>query len=964
MKHIRHIFATNGPPGAQSAIRPHRTPHSRNDPLRTTDPLPELSASLRRAVPGGVRDEPADRLAVAHDASHFILTPRAVVTPRTTEQVASLLRGSAHFSVGLTFRSGGTSLSGQAVTDGVIVDTRRHFGRIEVLDEGARVKVGPGATLRQVNLRLAPYGRKLGPDPASETACTIGGVVANNSSGMACGIQDNSYRTLDSMVFVLPSGTTIDTGLPDANQRLQDSEPTLYAGLIALRDRLRASPSSVAEVKRQYTIKNTMGYGLNAFLDYDVPVHILSHLIIGSEGTLAFVAEVTFRTVPLMPHAASALLVFPDLATGMGHLSELVAHGPTTVELLDSASLRIAQKSLRPSSPIHGITIADHAGFLVEYQANSTAELADLVTDADRLISCFSLSMSCHFTVDTDERADLWHMRKGLYATVASGRPAGSSVLLEDIAVPIAAVSDTCGELVSLFDRYDYDRNIVFGHAKNGNLHFTLNEWLTDTTAPPRYQAFTEDLVDLVLAHGGSLKAEHGTGRMMAPFVRRQFGDELYQIMVELKRLCDPTGLLNPGVIITDDLSIHTRNFKITPESDPEVDRCVECGYCEPVCPSRNLTLTPRQRIVLRREMVRAATAGDDTLFDHLRHRFVYDGISTCAVDGMCQTACPVEIDTGELVRRLRSENIGRGEEWIWEQAARHWAAVTHVSRLALSTAAHIPAPIVVRTLAAGRTALGSDRVPLWGPDLPGGGEARRAHRSLRPNAVYFPSCMGSVFGQSATAGGVRAAFAELCERGGVELRVPQGIENACCGTPWKSKGFRRGYEIMSTTLAQLLNEATEGGRLPVVSDASSCTEGLGTVAAEHGIHVIDSVTFVRDYVLGRVEVKTRLASLVLHPTCASTRLGVIDDMIALAHEISEDVVVPDAWGCCAFAGDRGLLHPELTRSATASEADAVDRSRLRAAHVSCNRPCEIAMTRATGIEYRHIIELVNETTR
>jgi len=924
---------------------------------------PSISSTLEAAVPNGVREEPADCLGAAHDASHFLLTPRAVVTPRSTEQVAAMMRESARLGLGLTFRSGGTSLSGQAVTKGILVDTRRHFGGIEVLNDGAIVRVGPGVTIAQVNARLSCYGRKLGPDPASESACTIGGVVANNSSGMACGTEFNSYRTLSSMIFVLPSGTTIDTAAADADNRLRVSEPELYAGILALRDRIRNNATSVTNLRRQYSIKNTMGYGLNAFLDHTNPVDILSHLIVGSEGTLAFVAEVTFRTVSRPAHAATGLLVFADLDTAMDHLRALTAHRPATIELLDAASLRIAQGVLNSSATLRDLIVDAHAAFLVEYQDEALSSLRDRVAASQLLVRRFPLVLAARFTEDPAERSDLWHMRKGLYASVASRRPPGSNVLLEDIAVPVEAVAETSNALLSLFESHGYDSNIIFGHAKDGNLHFTLNEWLTETTAPPRYQAFTEDLVDLVLSKSGSLKAEHGTGRMMAPFVRKQFGDELYEIMVELKGLCDPDCLLNPGVLISDNPAAHIEHFKITPATDPEVDRCVECGFCEPVCPSRHLTITPRQRIILRREMARASMAGDDVLFRHLRVRFAYDGLSTCAADGMCQTACPVQIDTGELVRRLRSENASAAESWAWQQAACHWDAVTHLGRVALDTATRVPDAVVVRILTTARAGLGAERVPLWTPDLPRAGQPRHPRSPASPEAVYFPSCIGAMFGPPEHSSGVRAAFEDLCNRAEVRLRIPRGIENLCCGTPWKSKGLHRGYETMVRALSDALGEATDQGALPVVCDASSCTEGLRLAATTHGVEVLDSVTFVRHHVIGRLTVSKPLSSIALHPTCASTRLNLNDDLLELAREISISVSVPDDWGCCGFAGDRGLLWPELTASATAPEAMALARLPAPAAHASSNRTCEIAMARATGAPYRHLLELVNEAT-
>ena len=210
-----------------------------------------------------------DRHAAAHDASHFLLTPQVVVTARNAAEVGRLFAVSARHGVPLTLRSGGTSLSGQAVTDGILVDVRKGFRTTQVLDDGARVRTQPGVTVRRLNAELARYGRKIGPDPASESACTIGGVVANNSSGMACGTVENTYRTLDSMVLVLPSGTVVDTGAPDADARLRHDEPEIFTGLLRLRDRVRANPASVAKIRQQFAMKNTMGYGLNALLDFD-----------------------------------------------------------------------------------------------------------------------------------------------------------------------------------------------------------------------------------------------------------------------------------------------------------------------------------------------------------------------------------------------------------------------------------------------------------------------------------------------------------------------------------------------------------------------------------------------------------------------------------------------------------------------------------------------------------------------
>lgn len=923
--------------------------------------LPPTGAGIIAAIEAAcanVGTRATDRLAAAHDASHYLLTPQAVVAPSSMAEVGNLFAVSRALGVPLTFRSGGTSLSGQAGTSGVLVDTRRNFRSIAVLDEGLRVRTGPGATVRAVNLRLARHGRKLGPDPASEIACTIGGVVSNNSSGMSCGTHANSYRTLDSAIFVLPSGTVLDTGRPDADDELRTLEPALYEGLIVLRDRVRSNPQSVATIRSLYSIKNTMGYALNSFLDHDHPVDIFEHLVIGSEGTLAFVAEATFNTVPVLPHVATGLLMFPDLSAATSALPALVSAGFATIELLDATSLRVAQRGPDATDELRALRVVDHAALLVEYQEETRDALTARLAEAPRVFADLTLAEPGRLSSDSSRRAQLWHLRKGLYTLVAGNRPSGTTALLEDIAVPVEHLYETCQELTRLFDIYQYKDSVIFGHAKDGNVHFMLNERFDHPESMARYEAFTEAMVDLVLRQGGTLKAEHGTGRIMAPFVRRQYGDELYAVMQEIKRLIDPAGLLNPGVLLNEEPNGHITNLKTAPTIESEVDSCVECGYCEPACPSKDITLTPRQRIVLRRELADAEASGDDDLATQLRLEYSYDGVQTCAVDGMCQTACPVQINTGDLVRRLRTENQNSVMQAGWKAASKHWGIISSAGGTAMTLANAMPPLLPKGATAVGRALLGSDVVPQYSEDLPPGGTQRRPIASDEAIAVYFPSCTNAMFGPVGK-GGVRASFLELCERAGVGIATPGDIPSLCCGTPWKSKGLIDGYDVMKERVTTLLRRATRDGQLPVVCDASSCTEGLSILLAsaqESKIRVIDVVEFVDAEVLHRLPAGKKVPSVTLHPTCSSVQLGLEGALKRVSAAAAEEVVVPDEWGCCAFAGDRGMLHPELTASATAQEAaEAIHADTT--AYASLNRTCELGMTRATGREYEHILQ-------
>ena len=918
-----------------------------------------MSKTPRGALPS-LKNDLLSRHALAHDASHFLFIPQHVAEAKCTADVVALMGHARSAGQALTFRSGGTSLSGQAGGTGILVDSRKAFSGLEIVDEGHRVRVEPGVGLRRANARLVKYSRRLGPDPASEVACTIGGVIANNSSGMTCGTKENSYQTLESAEIVFASGHVVDTAQPDAREKFARLEPELTSSIAALRERVRSNPHSVATIERLFSIKNTMGYSLNAFLDFEDPLDIALRLMVGSEGTLGFISSAVFRTVSLDPHAITALLLFPSVDLATEALPTVISSGVAVAELLDESSLAVA----RADSSLHGILPArahsGEAALLVEFRLPDKTDIPKALRRAEKLLTQLPVAVSSGFTQDSAIKASIWKVRKGLFASVAATRGPGELSILEDVAVPVENLLPTVIGLQRLFRQYGFHNTVMFGHAKDGNLHFLLNQNFEHPEVVAAFEAFTEELVDLVLQHGGTLKAEHGTGRMMAPYLRRQYGDELYDVMVEIKAAFDPHNILNPGVILNEDANIHVQNLKTVPTIEAEADRCVECGYCELACPSKDITLTPRQRIVVRRDITTARQLGDIKTAQSLERDYRYAGLDTCAVDGMCATVCPVDINTGDLVRRLRVDSQSPFRDTVWAFAARHWSLVTILIGRALSLAKLMPPALIAAVTRGLRQILGKSDVPQWSADLPGGGTRRTVLRHPSPEIIFLASCTTSMFG-SQTGIGSERAFLALCERAGIAVATPERPESLCCGTPWSSKGLTTGYASMRERILTFVSGLPLGAI--VVTDASSCTDGyLKVLEGNPTVKVTDSVTFIAGH-LDRFPVMRTLQRVVIHPTCSSERLNTTADLVAVAQHVAEEVVLASEWACCGFAGDRGMLFPELTASAT-KEMAAEIRGFEAEAFVSCNRTCEMGMTRATGRDYANILESMEWATR
>jgi D-lactate dehydrogenase len=908
----------------------------------------------------------SDLVAYASDASPYRLFPRAVVEARDADDVAKVLRFGRERDLPVTFRAGGTSLNGQGQSDGILVDARKHFGGVRVEEDGARARVKPGTILGHANRVLAPHGFKLGPDPASTDVCTVGGVVANNSGGMRCGVTKDSYSTVRELTFVLPSGTRIDTGARGAAERFAAAEPELVAGLEAIRDEIRADGELAERIRRKFAIKNTTGYRLCAFLDAEEPLEIFRRLLVGSEGTLAFVAEVVFETVPVPPVTTTAWIHLPGIDEAIAPVQDLVASGARAVELMVAPALITAAwnmvgapqewKRLPPTSAV----------LLVEYGGTDEGDLAAQVLRAEAILGSHETIRPIAFTRDLEEIELAWRVREGLHGLIGRVRPEGTALIVEDVCVPPQRIAEGAKDLQALLGQHGFLPGVA-GHASAGNLHFMLTPDFAKQEDLERYEAFMGGLVELIVdKYDGSLKAEHGTGVNMAPYVEREWGEQATELMWRVKRLADPDGVLSPGVVLSRDPGIHLRNLKTTPaiEDWGGATTCVECGFCEPVCPSRNLTTTPRQRIVLRREMARQPEGSP--VQRALLQEYGYDAIETCATDGSCQLACPLGIDTGRMVKELRTAQHGERAERAALAAAKRWGAVEKLSRAALKFGGPL----------ARRTKRGKG---LPGPAAGGGGgdpsrtTAGRVREGSPPPqtgaaAVYVPSCTNRIFD-----GNPMQALVEVSARAGKPVRIPPDVVGSCCGLPWSSKGFDAAHRHKANEMVERLWDWSDEGALPVVIDAASCTGAIadpaaGVLSEENAdrlaqIEIVDSVAWALR-LLPDLEITEKVPSATAHPTCATRRLGLAPSLRTLAEALADDVYIAPSATCCAFAGDRGLTHPELTASATKPQAEELAGRRRFDARLSSNRTCEIAMTRATGAPYESPLILLERLTR
>ena len=961
-------------------------------------------------------------LAWGTDASFYRLTPQVVIRAKDEDEVAAIVQAANRYGLPFTFRAAGTSLSGQSVSDSILIVAGKNWEDYSIAPDADSITLQPGIVGARVNQILKPLGRVFPPDPASIGSAMVGGIVANNASGMNCGTHANSDRMLISARLVLPDGTVLDTGDAASREAFRKSHPDFIARIESLRDRIRNNQPLADRIRKKYSIKNVTGLNLRPFIAYDDPFDIIAHCVVGSEGTLAFISQVTMRTLHDYPCKASAMLYFftmKESCEAVVALKQLKSGDEDiamseenlmvkSAEMLDYLSLAsvddpvyLQYKRDVDAGRIEGVQPGDYhnlTAILTETKAMTADDLQRRIDAITACLSQFKTYIPVAFTTDPAVYGKYWAIRSGIFPSVGGARPVGTSCLIEDVAFAVEDLPEATVKLQKLIADHGYRDACIYGHAFEGNYHFIINQLFSDESEVQRYAAMMRDVARLVVEeYDGSLKAEHGTGRNMAPFVKYEWGEEAFAAMRELKEIFDPRYLLNPGVIFNDDPECFIKHFKPLPELKlkglevnlpPEGDRhdstretiegvrkankCIECGFCEVNCLTCGLTLSSRQRIVIQREISHLRETGTaPERLATLVKLYRYQGNQTCAGDGLCSTSCPMGINVADITHFVRQEALPQGSMGYktGQFAARHFAGIKSGLRLVLDTARLGHNILGTGAMNGVASALHKAGLPLWTPAMPSKARQPRAGRigpkqDVVGKVVYFPSCINQTMGLSKGSPVENSLVVEmvrLCSKAGYQVIFPEGIEKLCCGTIWESKGMLDIADRKTEELEKALWKASEQGKYPVVCDQSPCLHRMRKCISRMKLY--EPVEFIWEYLRDRLVFTPIDRHIALHITCSTREMGLVDKMTSLARLCSNNVFLPEGVGCCGFAGDRGWTHPEVNRWALRKLRKQLEDNRIEMGY-SNSRTCEVGLETNGGIPYQSIIYLVNEVTQ
>ena len=908
------------------------------------------------------------RYAYGVDASCYSYLPKVVVKAENESEVRRLIRLCQQCGTPFTFRAAGSSLSGQCSSEDVLIICNDGFKKMEVIDDGKALRCECGVIGSDANDLLKPYNRKIGPDPATLATALVGGILNNNSSGMCCGTAQNSYKTIRSIRVVLLDGSILDTSDKKSIDQFLKEKPQMVEDILQLRKEILADEELTHLIHHKYKIKNTTGYGLNSLVDFEDIIDIINHLFIGSEGTLGFVSEIVYNTVEDVPHKGCGLMFFStlnDASLAVVALANMGREKVVAAEMMDYQSLKAVQTLDNVPDFVREVPEGTSA-ILFQTESYSKETVDKNLAFIKEQLKDIPTAIPSLYSQDPKEYDSWWAIRKGILPIVGGQRRKGTTVITEDVCFQIEDFTKGIEMLTELFHKYDFvDGGVIFGHALSGNVHFNITPDFSDPKDTKNFGDLVKEMSERVSGFGGSLKAEHGTGRMVAPFIEMEWGRKAYEINRRIKAIFDPTRILNPDVMITDDPDVYKKNLKAQCVIDDAFTICMECGFCEKNCPSRNLTLTPRQRIALLRETKRLENEGNFAVANELKKGYEYFGVETCAACSMCKGLCPLSIDTAQIALSMR--RIDPPAPGLAKKIYDNFSSTLEMCRAGVSLEGIAGAIITQKAISKITEGLhGVTGVTPYVPKTTPKANRYKLKNRIKPTnfekVVYFSTCANRAFRQNQGYDDQRSlqqVVESLCNKAQIDIIYPEHIENLCCGLSFEN--YDDVHERAVKDLHDALMKASQNGKYPIVIDHSACFNH----AFKHmpDLEINDISEFLCKFVVPRLDITKCDERVIVHKQCKIKVLGKSQYIEDLARLCSDNVFNIKSFACDGFAGQKGFFTPELNKCATKDLASEVAEYGATLG-VSSSSTCEIGLGESGGIPFVSVAYLLDRCSK
>ena len=908
------------------------------------------------------------RYAYGVDASCYSYLPKVVVKAEDEREVRRLIRLCQQCGTPFTFRAAGSSLSGQCSSEDVLIVCNDGFKKMEVIDDGKALKCECGVIGSDANDLLKPYNRKIGPDPATLATALVGGILNNNSSGMCCGTAQNSYKTIRSIRVVLLDGTVLDTSDKKSIEQFLREKPQMVEDILQLRKEILADEELTHLIHHKYKIKNTTGYGLNSLVDFEDIIDIINHLFIGSEGTLGFVSEIVYNTVEDVPYKGCGLMFFStlnDASLAVVALANMGREKVIAAEMMDYQSLRAVQSLENVPEFVREVPEGTSA-ILFQTESYSKETVDENLAFIKEQLKDIPTAIPSLYSQDPKEYDSWWAIRKGILPIVGGQRRKGTTVITEDVCFQIEDFTKGIEMLTELFHKYDFvDGGVIFGHALSGNVHFNITPDFNDPKDTKNFGDLVKEMSERVSGFGGSLKAEHGTGRMVAPFVEMEWGRKAYELNRRIKAIFDPERILNPDVMITDDPDVYKKNLKAQCVIDDAFTICMECGFCEKHCPSRNLTLTPRQRIALLRETKRLENEGNFTLASELRKGYEYFGVDTCAACSMCKGLCPLSIDTAQIALSMRRIDPPAPE--LAKKIYDNFSTTLQMCRAGVSLEGIAGSIITQKAISKITEGLhGVTGITPYVPKTTPKANRYKLKNRIKPTnfekVVYFSTCANRAFKPNQGYDDDRSlqqVVESLCNKAHIDIIYPKHIENLCCGLSFEN--YDDVHERAVKDLHDALMKASQNGKYPIVIDHSACFNH----AFKHmpDLEINDISEFLCKYVVPHLDIEKCDERVIVHKQCKIKSLNKSQYIEDLARLCTDHVFNIKSFACDGFAGQKGFFTPELNKSATKDLAGEIAEYGATLG-VSSSSTCEIGLGESGGIPFVGVAFLLDRCSK